>query len=146
MSRFEKREETLCWHCSKSCTSGCNWSARFQPVDGWEAEPTMVGEVGSVLVRYCPEFAYEDRAARRWDLHNVGCVNLVERVLEIARDDYIKGPDQMGAQVERFIRGRGASKLHQIANPDEVIEMLRADRLEYRKKKAREAMIKGGGF
>ena len=36
----------LCWRCSKSC-GGCSWSRRFQPIQGWEAEPTIVKQISN---------------------------------------------------------------------------------------------------
>ena len=33
---------TLCWFCKKATCSGCSWSARFEPVVGWVAEPTTL--------------------------------------------------------------------------------------------------------
>lgn len=40
---------TLCWSCRRAC-GGCSWTARdpkthevrFEPVEGWEAEKTLV--------------------------------------------------------------------------------------------------------
>ena len=40
---------TLCWSCARAC-GGCSWTdrdpktpeVRFEPVDGWEAEKTVV--------------------------------------------------------------------------------------------------------
>lgn len=51
---------TLCWRCAKSVNNGCSWSARFEPVQGWTAEETVLKRIGiggkSYLVIDCPEF------------------------------------------------------------------------------------------
>lgn len=31
------QRQTLCWGCRNSSRSGCSWSKRFEPVQGWEA-------------------------------------------------------------------------------------------------------------
>ena len=56
------RKETLCWYCDKA-GGNCSWSAKFQPVDGWNAIPTRIqtrdnpkGYVESYRVLDCPEF------------------------------------------------------------------------------------------
>lgn len=52
-------KETLCWECANSC-GGCSWSQEFKPVEGWEAEPTIVEdtqcEYESFNVKSCPQF------------------------------------------------------------------------------------------
>ena len=69
MKKQETTHETLCWGCEKA-QKRCSWSKRFEPVKGWEAEPTKVyireetlpsGEVkryyqDSFDVYKCPEF------------------------------------------------------------------------------------------
>lgn len=35
-------KETLCWSCRVPGTGGCSWDKNFQPVEGWEAEPTKL--------------------------------------------------------------------------------------------------------
>lgn len=58
---LEKRMEygQLCWHCAKAC-GGCAWSDKDLPVEGWEAEGTVVkdeeGQFESYHVKKCPEF------------------------------------------------------------------------------------------
>lgn len=141
---FEPKEKTLCWQCKKACTGGCSWARDFTPVEYWDAELTMVGHgIGSALVRWCPEYAYEDREKRQWDLNTAGCVNLVERLMEITHTDYVEGGDQQREEIRRFLRGRGASRVHQLANPEAVIEMLDEARAEYVRKKAQRALIGG---
>ena len=53
-----------CWTCTKSC-GGCSWSARFEPVEGWEAKETAIhhgfyhgkarDEASYAIIR-CPEY------------------------------------------------------------------------------------------
>lgn len=65
------KEETLCWYCANSVPNpntgkGCSWSKEFKPVEGWNAEETLVisrpdngeGEcaIQSYIVRGCPCF------------------------------------------------------------------------------------------
>ena len=49
----------LCWDCKKAC-GGCSWSSCFKPVDGWDAEESIVkdnsGDIISYKVKKCPEF------------------------------------------------------------------------------------------
>lgn len=45
-SRLGKRKETnhranICFDCARAC-GGCSWSARFEPVPGWTAEPVQI--------------------------------------------------------------------------------------------------------
>lgn len=39
---------------------GCEWSERFEPVEGWEAEPTVIGRdsypIHSYRITYCPKY------------------------------------------------------------------------------------------
>lgn len=53
--------ETLCWSCQKACGSKCSWSRNFTPVEGWDAEETIVNAGDLLLQSYrvnaCPEFA-----------------------------------------------------------------------------------------
>lgn len=51
---------TLCWDC-KNCTRPevCSWAEDLTPVEGWVAEPTIVGKhypMESYLVTSCPLF------------------------------------------------------------------------------------------
>ena len=68
--KFNK-QETLCWYCANAVPNnktgkGCSWSREFKPVEGWDAEETLVisrpdREVGecaiqSFIVKGCPCF------------------------------------------------------------------------------------------
>lgn len=52
---------TLCFECQNSVpsrTRGCEWSRNFQPVPGWNAEPTFKdnGKIPSYHVITCPKY------------------------------------------------------------------------------------------
>ena len=51
--------EQLCWRC-QNAYGGCSWSKEFQPVEGWEAEPTIINgdgvEIPSFDIKKCPMF------------------------------------------------------------------------------------------
>ena len=117
--------QTLCWGCEKSATEGCAWAKNFDPVEGWEAEESKNG----YLVINCPEFVKEER--RRRDLDTDGCMDLVEKVLETCREDYIMGGEKTEEKIERFLKGRGASRVHRISNPEAVIRKLKKDKEKY---------------
>lgn len=55
----QMENEQLCWRCKKAC-GGCSWSAEFIPIEGWEAEPTIIkdtcGDIQSFRIKVCPEF------------------------------------------------------------------------------------------
>ena len=58
--------DTLCWGCKKAL-GGCSWSSEeAQPVEGWDAEKTIVKETGvnpyeSYHVKSCPEYEPDDK-------------------------------------------------------------------------------------
>lgn len=63
----QRKKHTLCWDCRNAVPGenrGCAWSEDGEPVDGWDAEPTRVGEWysgqkhtrESYIVRSCPRF------------------------------------------------------------------------------------------
>ena len=55
-----KAKEQLCCTFKKFC-GGCAWSAHFEPVEGWEAEPTIIKqqwgkEIPSFWIQKCSEY------------------------------------------------------------------------------------------
>jgi hypothetical protein len=57
--------ETLCWDCKKAI-GGCTWADKSKPVDGWDAEKTIVrnesyGDMESYCVKSCPEFERDEK-------------------------------------------------------------------------------------
>ncbi len=65
-------QQQLCWDCA-NVYGGCEWSARFEPVPGWDAIPTSrvlkVGGKGkggtrvasSFVIHTCPKFRRDTR-------------------------------------------------------------------------------------
>lgn len=53
------RNGQLCTYCGKYA-KGCEWSEKFEPVPGWEAEPTIINQKGKPVHSYkitgCPKF------------------------------------------------------------------------------------------
>lgn len=53
----------LCCYCKNSC-GGCSWSRRFEPVEGWTAEPTIIRQrnrqgkydIHSYKITECPQY------------------------------------------------------------------------------------------
>ena len=75
---------SICWKCKNAVPDGkygCSWSRRFQPVEGWDAKPTLVkntshrkgfGSVhfNSYRVKGCPKFIPDKKEEKRvapWD-------------------------------------------------------------------------------
>ena len=55
-----QKNQTICWDCANA-TGGCAWSARREPVAGWNAEPRRFKmdhktDSCSYIVRACPMF------------------------------------------------------------------------------------------
>ena len=42
MNEVFNKPMTLCWFCKKATCSGCSWSSKFEPVEGWKAEPSHI--------------------------------------------------------------------------------------------------------
>ena len=135
MSGYVTESKTICWNCSKACTAGCSWSERLEPVDGWTVEETISknGSTG-ITVLSCPEFVKElPRSEReRTEMDTAGCLGMIEKLMLMTHDDYVTGTDDECKKIERFIRGRGASKVHMITNPNAVIKKLKQERAKYK--------------
>lgn len=137
-----KETRTICWDCSNAC-GACSWSKDFTPVEGWEIEEIMHKDgTGGCAVIKCPQFVKEDRENRKLDLDEQGCLRMVERLMEITREDYMDGETKTEAEIERFLRGHGAARVHRLENPEAVIRMLKKAKIEYRKKRAQSLMVK----
>jgi len=52
-------KQTLCWDCQRAVKE-CPWSANFEPVEGWDAEETLImaeyRPLKSYHVKACPLF------------------------------------------------------------------------------------------
>ena len=62
-------KNTLCWWCENAVPSrktGCSWSRKLHPVDGWRATERVVmydtKPTVSYTVHWCPEYRRERRA------------------------------------------------------------------------------------
>lgn len=60
MAQSGFKANSLCWQC-KRAYGLCSWSDRFVPVEGWDAEPTIVKggkepEIQSYDIKKCPLF------------------------------------------------------------------------------------------
>ena len=57
--RRQIEDDQPCWTCSKAC-GGCDWSKKFKPIKGWDAEPMIVkdkeGYIRSYRIKKCPEY------------------------------------------------------------------------------------------
>jgi hypothetical protein len=129
----KNQTDSLCWLCGNAC-GGCSWADEFIPVEGWTAEKTVVyGGQESYNVIACPLFWQpEEGCGIKWqDLDDKGCMRLVERLLEVTRDDYMHGGEVITREVERFLRGTGASRLHMIHDPETVIKALQKAKKQY---------------
>ena len=91
-----KEDQSLCWRC-KNCFGGCSWSESFGPVEGWNAERTIIqhfnAETPSFLVRDCPRFAPDD--GEREYVSDDGFHNLMVAIYKRAAQDYILLLDRM---------------------------------------------------
>lgn len=126
--------ETLCWKCDHACKNGCSWVDEFKPVPGWTAKPGTNTTIDSYLVIDCPEFRKGGRLER---LDPDGANALVERILYDAARDFVRCCDEIGQDVERFIRSRDAETYYGIEDPDTIINALKAKRKAYRDSKKR---------
>ena len=71
---MKRARPTVCWDCANAC-GGCSWSAKLEPVPGWQAEETQVsiqkgGILDSMRVTGCPQFrrdAYDKGQVRYSD-------------------------------------------------------------------------------
>ena len=59
----DMNKPTLCWSCAKACKK-CSWSRNFEPVKGWEAEPTtlQLADVYVMLEQLAMIASISDRA------------------------------------------------------------------------------------
>lgn len=60
----------ICWDCANATRPDrCEWVEGFNPVPGWEAEPTAIKSTHSLIPTYhitaCPKFVADPPRARR---------------------------------------------------------------------------------
>ena len=139
---YFKKDKTICWECANACSADCEWANELKPVPGWDAEPTVsTAGAESFLVRSCPKFVKDKPDQRRGELNTGGCLAMIEKLMEVTRDDYITGTPSMQLRIEKFLRGKGASKVHMIDNPEDVIKNLKRASGEYKREQEREVIL-----
>ncbi len=74
--------KTLCWTC-KNAVGDCSWSRRFEPVEGWTAEPTKIkldvnsgAKTDSFCVIKCPEYVPDEREVKPNPVKEKGTVDV----------------------------------------------------------------------
>ena len=112
---------------------------KFEPVPGWTAEHQVTASLDSYMIFDCPEFIPGTRLKK---MDSDGANALIEKVLSECADDFIRCCDEIGEDVERFIRSKEAEVVYGIEDPDAIISALKKKRIQYRmdreKRKARE--------
>ena len=129
----KNQTDSICWLCKNAC-GGCSWADGFIPVEGWTAKKEAIyGGQESYSVIACPQFEQPEEGCglKAQDMDDKGCLALVERLLEVTRDDYMHGGEVTTREIERFLRGKGAAKLHMISNPETVIKALQKQKKMY---------------
>ena len=107
LSECFRQKENLCVSCARICMGdtekGCSWSAEFIPVKGWEATPVYdtAGEFYTYQVNRCPKFI---RGMFRPLFEEEGVIQLLEKALRFAREDYISNRYNDRKACEHFIR------------------------------------------
>lgn len=111
------KQHTLCETCSNSC-GNCSWSARFVPVEGWTAKPTLVRNssvkdsvIESFEVSECPLFA-EDKKRHTESIRSDRVVALCFKIIERAIHDYAFSliKTQNGFNYSRQCKASGAKE------------------------------------
>lgn len=59
-----------CWSCANAC-GGCEWSAKGEPIPGWEAEPRTIKYndpkgtrwVHSFSITRCPKYEHDGKTS-----------------------------------------------------------------------------------
>lgn len=141
----EKKPDTLCVLCARSCVNQCCWCDEQKPVPGWVAEKNTRG----YLVLDCPEYVkdtYETIKPQKLD--DRGVMFLLEAFSKQLREDYVTGrggpfdsynanrkretrksPGEIRGlnrkEIEKWLQGPVAGKMLQFSNTDEVIDGLR---------------------
>ena len=85
------KKDTLCWTCEWAAGKDkkCPWSSKFQPVPGWNADPTKIQVaptngndkrhiIDSFIVHECPLYELAD-AIKRGIVQQAGKLNYVKK-------------------------------------------------------------------
>lgn len=133
----KNREESICWQCARACPKTCSWAEDFIPVEGWTAE--YCEKYKSYSVIECPLFEQETKENKCTNIDDRGALKLMQRVLEEAREDYIRSP-RLREDLEKWIRKRGAV-LCMFEDPEAIIRMLRKDAESYQRRMANRRLV-----
>ena len=95
MENKQIKKATLCWRCRHavpSASTGCSWSRRFVPVEGWTAEKHQQKQSGSVYETYCviscPLFQKDGGNSADSCKDDTGCVRIAEHILRGQMNQY----------------------------------------------------------
>lgn len=109
-----EKNQTLCWYCAKALR-GCSWSDHFEPIDGWDAEATVIHSgadlelrIDSYHVHSCPEYVDDsDRYNKR--LAHIEVIKTEEQVRKSQAEHEADFEVARRCLVERY-RVRSASR------------------------------------
>lgn len=99
-------EQSLCWSCKNITTSGCDWSADYKPVKGWEAirdEKDSFYSGGSNESWYvidCPKFAADGEPT---PVSDEGIQRLAEAIVKQAVKEY---STNYGGAIKALLKGK----------------------------------------
>lgn len=113
MENKQIKKATLCWRCRHavlSASTGCSWSRRFVPVEGWTAEKHQQRSNGSAYETYCvtscPLFQKNGKSSADSCKDDAGCIRIAEHILRGQMNRY-------RTALERYARTRSANDLAQ---------------------------------
>ena len=113
MPKKTVKHPAICWKCRNavpSASTGCSWSRRFVPVEGWTAEKHQQKQSGSVYETYCviscPLFQKDSRNSADSCKDGTGCVRIAEHILRGQMNRY-------RTALERYARTRSDTDLAQ---------------------------------
>ena len=140
-----KEDQALCWRC-KNCFGGCSWSESFEPVEGWNAERTIIKyfniETPSFLVRDCPLFAVDD--GEREYVSDDGFHNLMVAIYKRAAQDYVLLLDRMDVPAYDP-DGIAKSKIkYQLSEIENLLPRWLTDKIKRERKKENEDHARPG--
>lgn len=113
MKTNQTKKPSICWKCKNavpSASTGCSWSCRFVPVEGWTAEKHQQKQSGSVYETYCviscPLFQKGGRNSAGSCKDDAGCIRIAEHILRGQMNRY-------RTALERYARTRSDNDLAQ---------------------------------
>lgn len=132
-----KGDQTLCWRC-ENCLGGCSWSEKFEPVEGWNAERTVIKyfniETPSFLVRGCPLFIEDD--GEREYINDDGFQNLMIAIYKRAAQDYTSLLSRMDEPAYDPDGTAKARVKYQISEIEQLLPRWLTDKIKRERKEA----------